>query len=712
MSLFACNGSSGYYGALTGNVEKSVELAHVKATRATLCNVTASSIDANSVTAGSAYIESASAGELLFEGKAAPALAPTDCNVGLFYALAGSGLPNSAPYGPYDHVLPTFQDCAVVHTLGNVASETDAPFIETGAIIVSAAATEHPSGHLVKESRIGINGTELRAINDELVRLRTADDIVFDARALNVNSNDVTLSGSSIYLNNGYSNAIAEIGGGIVVNSKTTGTYAAISSSGFVGASSPPPTYGTQYIIVCGDQTATFYANDFIQVSDTPNDMNTGLYQLRSVEYKGPSSDTSYLYIEDDPSLVEHFVQTTLRTHTYSTAATAAVTSGFTTSPCGAGVVRGVLISYFGTESDLPDQLVFKRGSNATTMTSISYFTLVEAANADVQVVPIADGYQVGIARPTGAPDGTLIIGGETAYPGVGATTTQTVVIGGGDINNPLQLTNTNGNTSIGYNAGRSPSSESNVAIGVGAGRQLQGGIQGRSVAIGSGAGAVSQNQFAVAIGSAAATNSQGDSSVAIGQGAANDIQGNYAIAIGNNTANTEQGDHGIAIGSGAAFWNQGDGAIAIGLDAGRGVEATSFQGALSIAIGTGAAITTQGQNSVAIGAAAGGGAQAGQCVAVGAQSAPLQGQNAIAIGYRAAYDALNSQPPSSVAIGPECPLPSEPSVLAFGLLKTVYTSAVAGTAAAPPATPQAYMPVEYNGVSYCIPLYLPPPPP
>ncbi len=106
-------------------------------------------------------------------------------------------------------------------------------------------------------------------------------------------------------------------------------------------------------------------------------------------------------------------------------------------------------------------------------------------------------------------------------------------------------------------------------------------------------------NSTEIALGQdAGVTGPQGAGAVAIGAGAGQISQGPGSIAIGNVAGNTNQGIGSLSIGSAAGGDNQGDGAIAIGNTAG-----VSNQGNYAIAIGAGAGATNQPANSIVINA-------------------------------------------------------------------------------------------------------------
>ncbi len=142
------------------------------------------------------------------------------------------------------------------------------------------------------------------------------------------------------------------------------------------------------------------------------------------------------------------------------------------------------------------------------------------------------------------------------------------------------------------------------------------------NVALGSGAGAISQTTGAIAIGQQAGESSQ-SLAIAIGIGAGQGSQGFMAVALGHGSAVVGQGANGVAIGASAGELNQGSSGIAIGYYAGK---TTQESGAVAIGYTTGQ--VTQRTGAVAIGWSAG---------------QTNQGANAIAIGYRAGFTNQNA---------------------------------------------------------------------
>ena len=125
--------------------------------------------------------------------------------------------------------------------------------------------------------------------------------------------------------------------------------------------------------------------------------------------------------------------------------------------------------------------------------------------------------------------------------------------------------------------------------------------IGGSELHLGSNAGAISQQSFAVALGSQAGQTSQGTNSVAVGYRAGAGTQGENSVAIGSLAGQNIQSTQAVAIGYGTGQTSQGQYAVAIGALAGAGTQSTQ-----AVAIGYGAGQTSQGQYAVAIGALAG----------------------------------------------------------------------------------------------------------
>jgi len=162
----------------------------------------------------------------------------------------------------------------------------------------------------------------------------------------------------------------------------------------------------------------------------------------------------------------------------------------------------------------------------------------------------------------------------------------------------------------------------STIALGTGAGIVSQG---SSAVAIGYDAGKSFQSANSVAIGTQAGEDTQGPSSVGIGQYAGKTNQGANCVAIGNSAAQVNQQDYSVAIGAsaGGSSNSQGTGSIALGYSAGAAVA----QGEYSIVIGSDAFNMTT-SHSISIGRKAYG--YANSSIALNAQNdTPLYANNA-----------------------------------------------------------------------------------
>jgi hypothetical protein len=191
------------------------------------------------------------------------------------------------------------------------------------------------------------------------------------------------------------------------------------------------------------------------------------------------------------------------------------------------------------------------------------------------------------------------------------------------------------------------------IAIGIGAGSLSQ---RPKSIAIGYDAGSTYQTSEAIAIGFAAGYNQQKSTAIAIGSSSGYTNQSSKCIAVGYNAGSSSQGDDdpnadaAVAIGSDSGATNQGSGGIAIGTQAGY---INQFNQA--IAIGSGAGRTRQGANCIAIGQSAGYTDQPEYSIVLNAGNSILNGQtgsafyvapvranNTITLGL--GYDATNKE--------------------------------------------------------------------
>lgn len=219
---------------------------------------------------------------------------------------------------------------------------------------------------------------------------------------------------------------------------------------------------------------------------------------------------------------------------------------------------------------------------------------------------------------------------------------TQSELAIGKGAGNITQATNA---IAVGLNAGQTNQAGNCVAIGGGSGALNQ---QLSAVAVGSGAGNTTQGQFTVAIGVSSGSNTQGTSAIAIGNQAGFTTQGAAAVAIGVIAGNNNQGGDAVAVGNGAGTTSQGANSVAVG-----GAAGGTSQGTTCVAVGASAGQTSQGVSAVAIGSAAGSNTQSTQAVAVGAGAGiTTQGQAAVAVGLNAG---AGNQGANAVAIGREC---------------------------------------------------------
>ena len=173
----------------------------------------------------------------------------------------------------------------------------------------------------------------------------------------------------------------------------------------------------------------------------------------------------------------------------------------------------------------------------------------------------------------------------------------------------------------------------------------------GKSIAIGAGAGATNQKEECLAIGFNAGLIGQGNGIFTTGS----------SIAIGHNSGSIEQQHNSLAIGFGAGYSNQFASCIAIGEDAGSISQRTNSlaigfnagknnQLQSSIAIGPYAGLSSQGEYSVHIGTYAGNVGASAYSIGIGWEANTLQaGINSIAIGKEAGRNNLGQ---NSIAIG------------------------------------------------------------
>ena len=212
----------------------------------------------------------------------------------------------------------------------------------------------------------------------------------------------------------------------------------------------------------------------------------------------------------------------------------------------------------------------------------------------------------------------------------------------------------------IGYNSGYTNQQTNSVAIGPYTGAYNQSEV---SVAIGYNSGQTSQATQSVAIGYMTGAYNQARNAIAIGYLSGNRSQGSGSVSIGGNTGSIEQAGNCVAIGASSGKDYQQYGSVAIGVEAamnrqGNGCVAIGFQtaktqqGKQCIAIGQSAGSFNQLDSSISIGEAAGYNVQGVHSIAIGYNTArENQGNSAVAIGERTGY---NKQGQLNIAIGYE----------------------------------------------------------
>ncbi len=194
----------------------------------------------------------------------------------------------------------------------------------------------------------------------------------------------------------------------------------------------------------------------------------------------------------------------------------------------------------------------------------------------------------------------------------------------------------------IGESAGTSQYTNS-IAIGFYAGKQHSGDGM-NSIAIGSYAAIVNQNDDSIALGNISGSIAQNTHSISIGSNAGSYLQDNYSIAIGEYAGYQFQQGYSIAIGNQSGYTDLGLYSISIGLGAG------SEYSPNCINIGISSGEVNQQELTIAIGSFAGNSNQSIYSIGIGQESAnSSQGERSIAIGQYSAYD---TQRNDSVAIG------------------------------------------------------------
>jgi hypothetical protein len=195
----------------------------------------------------------------------------------------------------------------------------------------------------------------------------------------------------------------------------------------------------------------------------------------------------------------------------------------------------------------------------------------------------------------------------------------------------------------IGSSAGALSQNSYSIAIGDLAGQSYQGSY---SIALGYRAGQITQFSNTIAIGYRAGAFNQGSSSISIGPSAGSASQNTNSIAIGYQAGQSYQNTNSVAIGYLAGQSNQNGNAVAIGYYAGQ----SASQGSAAVAIGNFAGQISQGSSSISIGNNAAWFSQDGGAVAIGDRAGGLnQGSSAISIGSSAGSASQNT---NSIAIG------------------------------------------------------------
>jgi hypothetical protein len=300
--------------------------------------------------------------------------------------------------------------------------------------------------------------------------------------------------------------------------------------------------------------------------------------------------------------------------------------------------------TYLGTSTGLS-------GSNIQT-TAIGF----EAGNSSQGIGSTAIGYQAGL---TSQGTRSVAVGWQSGGSG---QYQDCVAIGysAGTSNQGTILSSVSGGAvAIGYQAGQFFQGTQSVAIGAGAGKGTSGVLttyqQERCVAIGPASGAQFQQKDCVAIGYQAGqiiqgfltndTTTSSGKSIAIGTQAGQIRQEEYSTAIGYQAGQTNQKQTALAIGYLAGNSNQSSRCVGIGQSAGQ-----TSQGFGALAVGWRAGVTNQAASAIAIGSQAGEGTQGQESVAIGPNAGKTnQSTYSVAIGSSAGSSALGSY---SIAIG------------------------------------------------------------
>lgn len=126
--------------------------------------------------------------------------------------------------------------------------------LETGEVGINKAA---PSAQLQVGGDVKIDG-----------------NLIVDGESISVNVESVNVEDNHLYLNAGYTVAVAQTGG-LAVNNGSTGTTDTVSAGAFVAG---VPATSNPTVVTVG--AATFSASDLIQISGTNNNENDGLFEV------------------------------------------------------------------------------------------------------------------------------------------------------------------------------------------------------------------------------------------------------------------------------------------------------------------------------------------------------------------------------------------------------------------------------------------------
>jgi len=157
---------------------------------------------------------------------------------------------------------------------GSIGIGTDA---DTGAINIGTAASARA---ITMGNLTGATSTTIRAgtgnITLQAARTTITGDLVVQGTTTSVDSETVLIADNHLYLNQGYTTAVA-VTGGLVVNYLPIATATTVAAGGFTAgvAATSNPTVATV-------GAATFAVGQFIQISGSNNIDNDGLYEVLS----------------------------------------------------------------------------------------------------------------------------------------------------------------------------------------------------------------------------------------------------------------------------------------------------------------------------------------------------------------------------------------------------------------------------------------------